>query len=177
MTERLIRLWRWVGAHRLLAGWAVGALGIALFSGGAALGATSEQAVPLGLRLSGVRARNVPTVVEAVVVGRQGANVLARTRDGDLLVIRTTDATRYRIRNRKADASAVRRGARVIVVGRPLGEGIIRARAISVRGRVPLAGASNEQRAASSEQRAASNEQRAAGSGQRVTGRRYGRVG
>jgi hypothetical protein len=140
MTERLIRVWRWVGAHRLLAGWVVGALGIAVFSGGIALGATSEPAAPLGLRVSGERARNVPTVVEAVVLGRQGANVIARTRDGDLLVIRTTDATRYRARNRKADASAVRRGARVIVVGRPLGEGIIRARAISVRDRVPLAG-------------------------------------
>ena len=147
MTERLIHLWRWVGDHRLLAGWAVGALGIALFGGGVALGAASEEPASLGARASGARASSVPSVVEAVVLGRQGAIVIARTRDGDLLFIRTTDATHYRIRKREADASAVRRGARVIVVGRPLGDGIIRARAISVRGRVPLADSGSEQRA------------------------------
>ena len=145
MTERLIRLWRWVGAHRLLAGWGVGALSIALFSGGVALGAASEQPAPPGQRVSGAQARNPSTVVEAVILGRQGATIAARTRAGDLLFIRTTESTRYRIRRQEADASAIRRGARVIVVGRPLGDGMIRARAISVRGRVRLAETGNGQ--------------------------------
>jgi hypothetical protein len=133
MTERLIGIWRWVGSHRLLAGWAVASLAVLLFSGGVALGAADEQPTPLDADPREVRARNVSTVVEAVILGRQGATLVARTRTGDRLFIRTHEATRYRLRNKPADASVVRRGARVIVVGRPLGEGLIRARAISVR--------------------------------------------
>jgi hypothetical protein len=127
-----------VGGHRLLAGWFVATLAILLFGGGVALGAASEQPPPLGESVSDSPARNVSTVVEAVIVGRQGNMLIARTRSGDQLFIRTHATTRYRLRNKAADASVVRRGARVVVVGRPLGEGLIRARVISVRGRVSL---------------------------------------
>jgi hypothetical protein len=133
MIERLIGIWRWVGSHRLLAGWIVAALAVLTFSGGVALGAASEQATPLTVDAVDRPAHKVSTVVEAVILGRQGATLVARTRNGDMLYIRTHEATRYRLRNKAADAAVVQRGARVVIVGRPLGEGLIRARSISVR--------------------------------------------
>jgi hypothetical protein len=133
MIGRLIGVWHWVGAHRLLAGWVVAALAVLTFGGGVALGAASEQPAPVAVDAGDRPARKVSTVVEAVILGRQGATLVARTRDGELLYIRTHEATRYRLRNRAADATVVRRGSRVVVVGRPIGDGLIRARAISVR--------------------------------------------
>jgi len=139
MTERLIRFWEWVSGHRLVAGWAVALLGVAALGGGTALGAARAHPGGFPEREEPPVARATTTVVEAVVMGRRGNTLITRTRTGELLRVRVVEATKYRVKNKPADASAVRRGARVVIVGRPLGEGLMRARAISVRGRVPMA--------------------------------------
>ena len=137
MTERLIRWWAWIGRRRLFAGWAVAMLGLLTFGGGIALGATREQpstftearAATVGI------ARPRTTAIEALIVGRRPAGFIARTRTGDLLVVRTTEATTYRRRGRDVDAAAVRRGARVFILGRPAAAaGAIVARVGAVRG-------------------------------------------
>jgi hypothetical protein len=134
MTDRLIRLWGWIGGHRLLAGWAVAMLGMAAFSGGIALGAARQ---PAAHRAAGgeATAKLETTAVEAIVMGKRPNGFVARTRSGDLLVVRTNDATTYHLKNKPADVNAVRRGAIVLVLGRPAPrEGVMYANAVSVRG-------------------------------------------
>ena len=139
MTEHLIRIWGWIGGHRLVAGWVVALLAVGACSGGAALGAARAHPGAFPEREGGPVARATTTVVEAVVMGQRGNTLITRTRSGELLRVRLVEATKYRVKNKPADASAVRRGAKIVVVGRPLGEGLMRARAISVRGRISLA--------------------------------------
>ena len=134
MTDRLIRLWSWVGAHRLLAGWAAAALCVAAFSGGIALGAAREQPAPFQQRTRPALARPDSGLVTALVVGRRGTALITRTRKGDLLLVRTDERTVYRRRNADTDAGAVRRGTRVLILGRPAEPGVLRARMIVVRG-------------------------------------------
>ena len=137
MTDRLIRLWRWVGMHRLLAGWAVGVLCIAAFSGGIALGATREPPPAPPQQAAPALARPESGFVAALVMGRRGTTLITRTRDGDLLLVRTDESTTYRRRNRDTDARSVRRGTQVMVLGRVVEPGILHARVILVRGQRP----------------------------------------
>ena len=44
MTDRLIRCWTWVGAHRLLVGAGAAMLALVAFGGGVALGAAGPPA-------------------------------------------------------------------------------------------------------------------------------------
>ena len=138
MTGRLIRWWAWVGEHRLLAGWAIAMLSLALFGTGVALGATLEspralQAVAAPPAIAKPRAVSV----EAVVMGRRPNGFVARTRTGDLLVVRTNESTTYRLKGKVADVTAIRRGARVLILGRTINrEQVIRARVVAVRGMV-----------------------------------------
>ena len=134
MTDWSIRLWSWVGAHRLLAGWAAAVLCLTAFSGGIALGAAREQPAPFQQRARPALARPDSGLVTALVIGRRGASLITRTREGDLLIVRTAERTVYRRRNADADASVVRRGARVLVLGRPAEPGVLSARMIVVRG-------------------------------------------
>jgi hypothetical protein len=137
MTDRLVTLWSWVGVHRLLMGWAVALLGVAVFGAGVALGASTEDR-QFPQRADAPTASAKATALEVVIVGRRGATFVARTAEGDQLVIRITPQTRYRLKSRQADVNAVRRGAKVVVIGRPLGDGVFRARTIAVRGQVRL---------------------------------------
>jgi hypothetical protein len=73
--------------------------------------------------------------VEAVVIGRRSAGFAVRTKGGDRLIVRTSEATTYRIRGKATDATAVRRGTRVLVLGRSTNQDhVIRARVVAVRG-------------------------------------------
>ena len=92
MTDRSIRLWSWVGAHRLLAGWAAAVLCLAAFSGGIALGAAREQPAPFQQRARPALARPDSGLVTALVIGRRGASLITRTREGDLLIVPPTSA-------------------------------------------------------------------------------------
>jgi len=139
MTDRLIRGWGWVGVHRFLVGWAVAMLGLVAFSGGIAFGAARETAPSPALRPGPVEtvARVQSTAVEAVVIGRRPNGWVVRTRTDELLIVRTSDATTYRLKNKPADANAVRRGAKVLILGRPAPrEGVMIARVIAVRGQI-----------------------------------------
>ncbi len=138
MTARLVRWWAWVGEHRLLAGWLVAALGLSLFGGGVALGASLES--PRALRAVTAPpaiAKPQAVSVEAVVLGRRPTGFVARTRAGELLVVRTDESTTYRLKGKDADATAIRRGARVLILGRTTNqERAIRARVVAVRGMI-----------------------------------------
>ena len=134
MTDRLIRLWSWVGAHRLLVGWAVALLCATAFGGGIALGAGREQPAGFEERARPALARPTRGLVTAVVVGKRGSTLITRTRQGDLLSVRTAESTTYRRKRTDVDASIVRRGTRVQVLGRPAEPGVLRARVILVRG-------------------------------------------
>jgi hypothetical protein len=145
MTDRLIHLWRWVGAHRLLAGWVAAAVCVLAFSGGVTLGAANEapaqfnDAAQLGEAVDAPPAVVRSRAVEAVVLRRRGAALIARTAEGERLVIRTNARTTFRHKGKDVEPDAVRRGARVVVLGRPAGEGVIVARVVAVRGWVRLA--------------------------------------
>ncbi|MGH2584352.1 MAG: hypothetical protein ACRDJE_05505 [Dehalococcoidia bacterium] len=134
MTDRLIHLWRWIGAHRLLAGWAVVLLAVTVFTSSVALGAAQETPARFQERVDAPPARVKSTSIQAVVTGRRGDAWIARTADGERLVIRTTEKTTYRLKNKRADASAITQGSRIIILGRPGARpGVIVARIISVR--------------------------------------------
>lgn len=148
MTDRLIRLWGWAGPHRLLVGWAIALLGVAVFGAGVALGASTEERQFPQLP-DAPTARAKASALEAVIVGRRGPNFIASTADGDQLLIRTTSQTKFRVKGQDADARAVRRGAKVVVIGRPLASGAFRARTIAVRGQVRATAAGLPQTGAS----------------------------
>lgn len=130
MSDAMLRAWGWVARRRLLAGWSIALVCLAVFGGGVTLGAR-EGPRPAGSADGAARVR-MP-VVEARVIGRRDGGLVARTRAGDLLLVRTTDRTTYRFRGQQTDAGAVRRGARIAVVGRPGAAGVIVARVIVVR--------------------------------------------
>jgi hypothetical protein len=113
-------------------------VGLALFGSGVALGATLES--PRALRAVAAPpavAKPRAIAVEAVVMGRHPAGFVARTRTGDLLLVRTNDSTTYRLKGKDADAAVVRRGARVLILGRTTDrERVIRARVVAIRGMV-----------------------------------------
>lgn len=136
MTRRLVRWWAWIGEHRVLAGWVIGVVGVVAFGGGVALGAAREAPEPLqsvAVPPAVVRPRAVS--IEAVVLARRPNGFIARAANGDLVLVRTTEATRYRLKGGASDATAVRDGARVLVVGRPTNRvGVVRAHVVAVRG-------------------------------------------
>jgi hypothetical protein len=134
MTDRLIRLWSWIGAHRLLAGWAVALLAVTIFTSSVALGAAQDTPAQFQERADAPLARVKSTSIQAVVTGRRGDTLIARTADGERLVVRTNEQTTYRFKNKRADAGAVTQGSRVIILGRSAARpGVIVARTISVR--------------------------------------------
>jgi hypothetical protein len=128
-----------VGEHRLSAGWLLAAVGLALFGGGVALGATRESPRVLhAVAAPPTIAKPQAVSVEAVVMGRRPTGFIARTRAGDLVVVRTDESTTYRLKGKDADANAIRRGARVLILGRTTNqERVIRARVVTVRGMIP----------------------------------------
>jgi hypothetical protein len=141
MTDRLIRTWSWVAGHRLAAGWGAVLLALVLLGGGLGLGAAWDARPdfqpPIAEAEETAFVRPASTAVEAVIMGRRPNGFVARTRAGDLLLIRTSPQTTYRLRGRPAEAAAVRRGAIVVVLGRPDAvERAINARAIAVRGQI-----------------------------------------
>jgi len=117
----------------MLAGWAVALFGVMLLSGGVALGAARGDGARFTARADAPATRVASTALEAVIVGRRGENFIARTAGGEMLVIHTDAKTKFRLKGDAADQSVVRRGARVIVIGRPAGAGALRARVIAVR--------------------------------------------
>ena len=68
------------------------------------------------------------------MVGRRGPSLITRTREGDLLIVRTDEHTTYRRKNATVDPGVVRHGTRVTVLGRSAEPGIMEARVIVVRG-------------------------------------------
>jgi hypothetical protein len=137
MTDRLLRPWSWVARHHLLTGWLVAALGAVVFLSGIVLGAARAEPVPFRDSTATTLARPRTSVVEAVITGRRPAGFVARTRAGDLLLVRTTDATTYRRGGRPAQATNVRRGTRVLIIGRPgAREGVVVARAVAILGQL-----------------------------------------
>lgn len=143
MTAWLLRRWRWVGGHRLLSGWLIGLLGVLSVSGGVVFGASREGGA--GFALNQPAASGMATVrpgavlVEAVVLGKRPNGFIARTRAGDLLLVRTAPATTYRKKNKPATNAVLTRGARVLILGRPGARaGVFNARTVAVRGQVAL---------------------------------------
>lgn len=147
MTARLVAWWTWAGRHRQLLGWCTAAVYLAVFSGGVALGATRVQ--DSGFREPGVTpaalARRSARSVEVVVIGTRPTGLVTRTRDGDLLFVRTPPGTVFRQRGKAAEASAVTRGSKLVVLGRPGARaGVMIARTVAIRGRVALAAPTSE---------------------------------
>ena len=135
MTGWLLTLWLAVARHDRLTGWLAAVLGTLALAGGATLGAARTD--PPAFTDSVSTATVVPrrAGVAAVVVARRPAGFLVRTRDGDLLLVRTTERTAYRQRGQPADPALVRRGTRVLVLGRPAPrEGVLIARAVVILG-------------------------------------------
>lgn len=139
MSERLVALWSWLGVHRLLAGWAAALAGLALCGGGIALGASGAEdgafaGPPAVAGAVTGPATSPPGRVEAVVIARRPRGYLARTRAGDLVLIRVDARTRFRALGRAADATAVQRNTVVVVQGAPGARaGVFRARVVAVR--------------------------------------------
>jgi hypothetical protein len=144
MTDRLIRFWRWVGTHRMLVGWVAAVLCIAMFGGGVALGVTRDLPARFVEPVDAKPAAVGSASVQAVVTRHRGNALIAVTAAGERLLIRTNERTIFRRRGETIPSEDIRRGARILVLGRPAGEGVIVARAVVVRGRALAAPAEPE---------------------------------
>lgn len=149
MTAWLLRRWSWVGRHRLLSGWSVGLLAVLSVSGGALFGASRQnnaafaQNQPAASRAAAVRPNAV--LVEAVVLAKRPNGFLARTRAGDLLLVRTAPGTTYRRKNKAATSAVLTRGARVLILGRPGARAnVFNARTVSIQGQIALPAANDD---------------------------------
>lgn len=140
MSATMLRLWTWVARHRMVSGWLAALLAVVAFVGGISLGATRAQGSAFrepGLTPAAI-ARTRATTVEVVVMGKRANTLVTRTRDGDQLIIRTTPRTVYRRDGTVVDAASVRRGQRLLILGRPtLREGVMEAHTVAIRGVVP----------------------------------------
>lgn len=150
MTARLVAWWAWAGRHRQLFGWCIAALCVAVFGGGVALGATRAQGS--GFREPGVTpaalARLSARSVEVVVMGTRPTGLVTRTRNGDLLFVRTVPETVFRQNGKVVGAGAVKRGSKVVVLGKPgARDGVMVARTVAIRGQVRLAAPTSEREA------------------------------
>lgn len=147
MTKRLVRVWAWVGGHRLLAGWLAAMLGLLTLGSGVALGATRDAAPIVETLPDGAANGQPPKVVapksaavEAVIVGRRPQAILARTKQGDFIRIRTNENTVYKRGAKAMERDELRRGMRIVVLGRPnQAEGVMTARSVTVRGMIKMA--------------------------------------
>lgn len=133
MSAVLFRLLDAFARRRGVTSMLTGAAAAVAVAGGVLLGAAGQPAIASPPPAETATVAPGRTAVVGVV-GRVGpAGFTVRSRDGAVVLIRTTEKTLYRQANRAAGRTALRRGQRVIVLGRVRADGRLLARGVSIR--------------------------------------------
>jgi hypothetical protein len=151
MGDSLYRLLDAVAHHRRLAAWTVAAVAALALTGGVALGEAAGSAANRVPAPAPAPARAAPTTlpqnrtaVQGVVLEVRPRGLLLLMGNGRRTVVITDAATAYRRDGHAVSRAALRRGQRVVVLGRVGEAGFLRARVVALRGQVHPLPAANE---------------------------------
>jgi hypothetical protein len=136
----MFRVLEWAGGHRTAVSWALALITTLAMAGGAVAGSLQPSVPAPVAGMSGTAAaERAPApariiTVTGVVVGVRAQGFALRTSDGRIVVVRTDEHTRYRRKGEPLAREALRRGHTLTAIGRLQPNGVLRARAVSVRG-------------------------------------------
>jgi hypothetical protein len=132
-------LWIWLVGHARLAAWLSGGLAAALIAGGVALGVSRTPGPPRELAEGPLEAQPVSARVDPgrhSVVGTVRAvgpsELLVRSERGIYFTVRWVQGTQFRRAGVAIRPVALRPGDRVVVIGRPAGDGSLVASFLTV---------------------------------------------
>ena len=133
------RLGAWLLRHSRLTTWLSGGAAVVLISGGIALGVSRTPSPPPELNEGPLDAQPVSARVDAgrhSVVGMVRAvgpaELLVRSQRGVYFTVRWAQGTQFRRSGAATKPAAIRPGDRIVVIGRPAGDGSLVASFVTI---------------------------------------------
>lgn len=140
MNRALFRLVDTLSRHQALVGWLAALAAFAVAGAGILAGTSRAPAFASSLPVAGITAGPLATIapgrvsVQGVIVAVRPRGLIVATPGRQPVLVRVDRQTRYRVQGKAATHAALRRGQKVVVLGRTDEGGVMHARAVTARG-------------------------------------------